>query len=196
MGQKASPRHAGDGPSSERTVDLPVSALESHETRVRDARKTPLLPLLSAPLLARSLPLPLLSALRFQRPLGPGQDSPAPLPPGSAHLGAADAALRFLGVFSSSPFLSLSPPASPKSSRSCETQLPGRSGQIWADLPGHLGRRADAKHLVTSRHAAKHRSKHHCKPRNQDRQDPLPANAAKPKNLPARPLLRKLCLDS
>ena len=130
MGQKASPRHAGDGPSSERTVDLPVSALESHETRVRDARKTPLLPPLSAPLLARSLPLPLLSALRFQRPLGPGQDSPAPLPPGSAHLGAADAALRFLGVFSSSPFLSLSPPASPKSSRSCETQLPGRSGQI------------------------------------------------------------------
>ena len=130
MGQKASPRHAGDGPSSERTVDLPVSALESHETRVRDARKTPLLPLLSAPLLARSLPLPLLSALRFQRPLGPGQDSPAPLPPGSAHLGAADAALRFLGVFSSSP--SLRPPprrAADPAKHNCRADL-GKSGQI------------------------------------------------------------------
>ena len=153
MGQKASPRHAGDGPSSERTVDLPVSALESHETRVRDARKTPLLPLLSAPLLARSLPLPLLSALRFQRPLGPGQDSPAPLPPGSAHLGAADAALRFLGVFSSSPFLSLSPPALPEEQQILRNTT---AGPIWANLgrspraPGTPGGCKAPRH-VTSR---------------------------------------------
>ena len=135
MGQKASPRHAGDGPSSERTVDLPVSALESHETRVRDARKTPLLPLLSAPL--RFWP----EVFLFRSFLLCGFSAPwaqARTPPRHFHLAAPTSAPRTLRcAFSacslplpSSP--SLRPPprrAADPAKHNCRADL-GKSGQI------------------------------------------------------------------